>query len=889
MEKVSSENRSDLTSLQETWMDDILLTPESLDSLLEQVRVKDQIKANHQQLTLELNPAQTSDTNENSIRISVMSDLHVLPEFMIADNEAFTEAMNSDRKLFEESQAALLKALQLIERNKSKVVFITGDMTKDGELESHQFVAQCLKNYQLQHPEVRFFVIPGNHDINNHKATHFNAGLKGGQVQPATFTTPQKFLNNYASVIASETIEYYKDSEEFQTYLSQVNQNYQRDLDHQYYAQGYLSYVDRVSMNLEGDCNGLTVICLDTNQYSIDATLQHKDGIQDTEGQISESQMLWLVKQAHAANRRNDVVMVLAHHAFMPHFYKQESILSPYIIQQWNTPFISSNDALNGKTPAQVLADLGIRFLFTGHMHAQDIARFCSKNGNELFDIETGSTISTPSAIRHLVLRNHIDRKESQFDLQVTSESLGDIQYIDRHKQMQKIEDIKVHGEGNLITNELIVGLWNHHLEVAEINSISAEKLWHKLLKKESSLDNMIYDLIESLIQKVFSEKDMVTINHQQFNSRLTYYRKTNQLDYLFIEISTQLMKFIQLKEKFIVNRRQLDGFILQLFSEIDQKILSNKPLVDKWINQMADQLLSRPFQIERESITFSRIVNYAYIGHLQGDEQQPDWMKSVIQRFKQNNEMKLMCEEMIDKFIDFIWPVLTTIEYPREYFNHDSHALIQTIDSNPISKLMVHRMNKLIGLNLGQTLKNLHCDIHSVKQRMIQIFNQSQNIETAFNHWSQTCAELLEGLTNENETMYKESYLEDNHTHIIQTISLENMFASLHIQSNGHINIEVIDDKQLQDIKFVLNQQLKNTLSIHELVLFDEVSIQGHYVNQFQNYLKYESEKYIYFPITDNIPLIKKDEFNQTYQQTYWINQTMYRLISQQQLKMNS
>ena len=45
----------------------------------------------------------TQEISKGSVKISLMSDVHVLPSELIADNPAYTRAMHADRKLFTQS------------------------------------------------------------------------------------------------------------------------------------------------------------------------------------------------------------------------------------------------------------------------------------------------------------------------------------------------------------------------------------------------------------------------------------------------------------------------------------------------------------------------------------------------------------------------------------------------------------------------------------------------------------------------------------------------------------------------------------------------------------------------------------------------------------------
>ena len=50
-----------------------------------------------------------------------------------------------------------------------------------------------------------------------------------------------------------------------------------------------------------------------------------------------------------------------------------------------------------------------MQYVFTGHMHANDIASITTENGNTLYDIETGSVVTYPSPARSVTITRTIE------------------------------------------------------------------------------------------------------------------------------------------------------------------------------------------------------------------------------------------------------------------------------------------------------------------------------------------------------------------------------------------------------------------------------------------------------------------------------------------------
>ena len=111
--------------------------------------------------------------------------------------------------------------------------------------------------------------------------------------------------------------------------------------------------------------------------------------------------MIWLQEQLRLGRESGDVLLAMGHHPLLPP--------SPIY------PVFSPGEMLaNGETVAQLLADFGVRFLFTGHTHMQNISFYESPRGNLLFEINTASLIGYPSPIRKMTLDGQLMKIETQ-------------------------------------------------------------------------------------------------------------------------------------------------------------------------------------------------------------------------------------------------------------------------------------------------------------------------------------------------------------------------------------------------------------------------------------------------------------------------------------------
>lgn len=307
--------------------------------------------------------AQDSPSDGIDLKIAVMSDTHYLSPTMVKNTQDYTDALNSDRKFFSESSYVNLKLLEAVREDKPDVLLVSGDLTKDGELEGHKEFSARLQQLQKDIPGLKVYVINGNHDIRNENAMNFNTA--DGKAVPATRTEPGDFASVYDFI--------YSDKSVVARYTPPKGKQ-----------SGQLSYVAKL-------CDGLTLIALDTCCYSADNT-SDKENEHETRGEMSPELVAWATEQIKAAKAKGDRVIGLSHHGFVPHFSMEPDILKMYLIEDYD------------KIAAQ-LADAGLEMIFTGHMHANDIAAMTTKNGNTLYDIETGSNLTYPSPLRFVQLR----------------------------------------------------------------------------------------------------------------------------------------------------------------------------------------------------------------------------------------------------------------------------------------------------------------------------------------------------------------------------------------------------------------------------------------------------------------------------------------------------
>lgn len=274
-------------------------------------------------------------------RLAVISDVHLMaPSLLQKEGKAFDNYIANDRKMLVESSELLDSVSKHLIAYQPQIIFITGDLTKDGERISHQLlVDRYLKPLKAQ--GIRIYVVPGNHDVNNPNAKVYN----GDNAQRTTTVSAKDFTHIYNDYGYGEALATDPNS---------------------------LSYVVQLD-------DKTRLIAVDACRYEDN---NFDKDICVTAGRIKPQTMDFIQAEAQKAHKLGMNVIMMMHHGIVSHFKWQDKIMKEYLVNNW-------------KKDAKRLAQMGIKVCFTGHFHAQDIS-----NKYGLTDIETGSTVSYPHPYR---------------------------------------------------------------------------------------------------------------------------------------------------------------------------------------------------------------------------------------------------------------------------------------------------------------------------------------------------------------------------------------------------------------------------------------------------------------------------------------------------------
>jgi len=305
----------------------------------------------------------TDDSNslkssQAKLKIAVISDLHYMsPALMPEDPEKdyfFQMYLAQDPKLIQFSDPILRQAIAELKMAKPDIVLIPGDLTKDGELLSHETLIEIL--HELLDLNVKVFVIPGNHDVNNPEALDFS-------VSPPV-PTDKISAEDFASMY------------------------------------GDFGYNDAIYR----DENSLSYICQPTEKLwilGIDACRYEENvEIAIVGGRIKPETMAWIQEKMAEAQANDVKVLAMMHHGILQHYYGQEQLDPGYLVENW-------------PEMAAAFMQTGIKLVFTGHYHANDISQI-SVGKNTLSDVETGSLVTPPSPYRIMILDDNFIKIESK-------------------------------------------------------------------------------------------------------------------------------------------------------------------------------------------------------------------------------------------------------------------------------------------------------------------------------------------------------------------------------------------------------------------------------------------------------------------------------------------
>jgi len=282
-----------------------------------------------------------------SLRFAILSNPHLHDARLGTGGRAFDAYLAENPNLLALSEAILEAVLAKIRARRVDFVIISGDLTKDGEIANHRFMARHLGH--LEHAGIPVYVVPGNHDLNNPDA----AAYSGDSATLVPSANPELFRRLYHRFGYGTAIDHAPDS---------------------------LSYVAEPAP-------GLLLLALDSVKSEDNARAPHPL----VSGRLTPPTLQWALDKLQQAQANGKSVVAFMHHGVNPHFLAQPRIFPEYLVDDWSA--VGAH-----------LAAAGLKVIFTGHYHSQDAAWPQDARGapqpETLCDIETASLVMWPCAYR---------------------------------------------------------------------------------------------------------------------------------------------------------------------------------------------------------------------------------------------------------------------------------------------------------------------------------------------------------------------------------------------------------------------------------------------------------------------------------------------------------
>ena len=264
--------------------------------------------------------------------IFVASDLHLYSENLLGpNNENCTkENMASDGRIQEYDYVLVNALIDEVNEKKPEYLIITGDLSYNGERDSHVELTKMLSKID----NTKVLVIPGNHDM--YSLSAFSA--LEDKTKRIRSINVDNFREIYSDFGYSEAYSYDKDS---------------------------LSYIYELSEDK-------WALMLDTTlaKYNEDIDLNI------VAGALEEPSMVWLENNLKYAKENGISVISFSHHNLLVH----------------NELYTTTHTITNYEDILELYAKYDVNLNFSGHLHIQSIEDTVV-NEKEIYDIASGSIL----------------------------------------------------------------------------------------------------------------------------------------------------------------------------------------------------------------------------------------------------------------------------------------------------------------------------------------------------------------------------------------------------------------------------------------------------------------------------------------------------------------
>lgn len=291
--------------------------------------------------------------------IATINDIHYYSEAIAGNKqEAFYTYLLGHNCFYDDLEAIVDAALESlayeVRNNGLKYIVVTGDLTTNGEYEGHKGLAEKFREFEKE-TGASLYVTPGNHDINNPRASTFVNDIK----EAAKSATPSEFYDIYKEFGFEDAYHQFTD------FTAETG--------------GSLSYSVKTA-------DGYRLILADGGKYTPDAT-KSGEAKQETAGAFSEELVAWILAEAEDAEKNGETPLLFTHWNMAGANYFHEFLMQGFVI----------DDAYKLQ---ELFADAGINYSFGGHQHVSDVAVTYSDSGNAMYSVITPTLTQFPFSYR---------------------------------------------------------------------------------------------------------------------------------------------------------------------------------------------------------------------------------------------------------------------------------------------------------------------------------------------------------------------------------------------------------------------------------------------------------------------------------------------------------
>ena len=382
-----------------------------------------------------------------------LTDTHYFPAAYCGDITAvgtdYYDFMATSMKMVVEAAPYNIAAMDQILSELPDYLFVTGDLTLNGEIQGHIEMSNLLRGLQnavreAGKPGFQIFVVFGNHDMYNDEAFSYRTNTETF-VENVTRADIVKIYSSlgypdltneeiaaYYDSLAADGFEVYSDhapydesavSGEAQNGMKYINSTTAEGIEAKWLFRenGQEARMESGEIT-DYDYGDISAIFTLPEEYSVilvDEELSNTEQQHHLGGMLFEQVKDWLSAEKEAGTFGTDTIIALEHHNALPHFTGEDTLLKDFTMY-------------NSEETADYMADLGVRYIFSGHMHSNDITSRVSLNGNLLTDTETSSVTGYRGAVRYARISRGVvgDKAAENFETRLEMLDSVDFTYL---------------------------------------------------------------------------------------------------------------------------------------------------------------------------------------------------------------------------------------------------------------------------------------------------------------------------------------------------------------------------------------------------------------------------------------------------------------------------